>query len=68
VIKPTIGHLKIDHRMKRNYLNGISGDKVNALMIAIGYNFMTLMRTLFWSFYPFQILGPLPQDGSLQSA
>lgn len=51
VIEPTIGHLKSDHRLERNYLKGITGDKVNALMSAIGYNFMKLMRALFFAFF-----------------
>ena len=51
VIEPTIGHLKSDHRMERNYLKGKTGDKVNALMSAIGYNFMKLMLALFFVFF-----------------
>lgn len=50
VIDPTIGHLKSDHRMERNYLKAKTGDKVNALMSAIGYNIMKLMRALFCLF------------------
>ena len=65
MIYPTIGHLKSDHRMERNYLKAKTGDKVNALMSAIGYNFMKLMRALFLSF---QVLGLLLQGRSLQSA
>lgn len=51
VIEPTIGHLKSDHRLERNYLKGITGDKVNALMSAIGYNFIKLIRALFFAFF-----------------
>lgn len=51
VIEPTIGHLKSDHRMERNYLKGKTGDKVNALMSAIGYNFMKLIRALFFALF-----------------
>ena len=43
-IEPTIGHLKSDHRMERNFLRGKSGDQINALMSAIGYNFCKLLR------------------------
>ena len=45
-IEPTIGHLKSDHRLERNFLKGIEGDKINALMSAIGYNFRKLLRAL----------------------
>jgi len=37
--------------MERNYLKKKTGDKVNALMSAIGYNFMKLMRVLFFVFF-----------------
>ena len=45
-IEPTIGHLKSDHRMERNFLKGKTGDRINALMSAIGYNFCKLLRAL----------------------
>ena len=32
VIVPTIGNLKNDHRLKRNYLKGKAGNIANALM------------------------------------
>ena len=44
VIEPTIGHLKSDHRLERNFLKGKAGDQVNALLAAIGYNFRKLLR------------------------
>ncbi len=37
-IEPVIGHLKIDHRMLRNYLKGTTGDAINTMMAAAGYN------------------------------
>jgi len=37
-IEPTIGHLKADHRLGRNFLKGIPGDEVNALLAACGFN------------------------------
>ncbi|TWT60686.1 Transposase DDE domain protein [Rubinisphaera italica] len=45
-IEPTIGHLKSDHRMERNYLKGREGDRINALVSAIGYNLRKLMAGL----------------------
>jgi hypothetical protein len=35
--EPVIGHLKDDHRMRRNYLKGRDGDRINAVHAA-GYN------------------------------
>lgn len=43
-IEPTIGHLKSDHRLERNFLKGKAGDQVNAVLAAIGYNFRKLLR------------------------
>jgi transposase, IS5 family len=45
-IEPTIGHLKSDHRMNRNYLTGRLGDKINAVLSAAGYNLRKLLRWL----------------------
>lgn len=45
-IEPTIGHLKSDNRMNRNYLRGREGDKINAVLAAAGYNLRKLLRWL----------------------
>ena len=45
-VEPTIGHLKAEHRMGRNYLKGGTGDRINALLAAAGYNFSLLLRWL----------------------
>jgi IS5 family transposase len=52
-IEPTIGHLKSDNRMNRNYLTGQAGDRINAVLSAAGYNLRKLLRwlvfaPLFW--------------------
>ena len=52
-IEPTIGHLKSDNRLDRNYLTGTEGDKINALRSAAGYNLRKLLRwivlsPIFW--------------------
>ena len=56
-IEPTIGHLKSDNRMNRNYLTGQVGDKINAVLSAAGYNLRKLLRWLafapiFWLRWP----------------
>jgi transposase, IS5 family len=43
-VEPVIGHLKEDHRMGRNHLAHSSGDAINALLAAVGYNFRLLLR------------------------
>lgn len=43
-IEPIIGHLKAEHRMDRNYLKGRSGDRINAILAAVGFNFHHLLR------------------------
>jgi len=45
-IEPVIGHLKDDHRMGRNYLAHSSGDAINAILAAVGYNFRRLIQWL----------------------
>lgn len=37
-VEALISHLKLDHRMLRNYLKGTQGDKINTLMAAAAYN------------------------------
>ena len=43
-IEPVIGHLKSDHRLKRNFLKGFDGDQINLLMAAAAFNFKKWMR------------------------
>jgi hypothetical protein len=33
-VEPVIGHLKDDHRMRRNHLKGRDGDRINAVLAA----------------------------------
>jgi len=43
-VEPVIGHLKDGHRMRRNYLKGRDGDRVNAAISAAGYDFSLFRR------------------------
>jgi len=43
-IEPLIGHIKADGRMERNYLLGVLGDRVNAILSACGQNMRLLLR------------------------
>ncbi len=48
-IEPVIGHLKSDHRLKRNFLKGFAGDQINLIMAAAAFNFKKWMReVIFW--------------------
>jgi IS5 family transposase len=48
-IEPVIGHLKSDHRLKRNFLKGFNGDQINVIMAAAAFNFRKWMREIiFW--------------------
>jgi IS5 family transposase len=50
-IEPLIGHAKNDGRLGRNYLSGVEGDRINALLAGCGYNIRKLLRQLlFWLF------------------
>jgi hypothetical protein len=45
-IEPVIGHLKAEHRLGRNHLAHRTGDAINAVLAAVGYNFHLLLRWL----------------------
>lgn len=45
-IEPVIGHIKNEHRMDRNYLLHASGDAINPVLAAAGYNFSLLLKWL----------------------
>lgn len=51
-IEPTIGHMKHDHRMHRNYLKGVEGNRVNAILAAAGYN---LAKLLAWFYCAWKV-------------
>jgi IS5 family transposase len=43
-IEPTIGHLKADHRLSRNFYKGIKGDNINVMLAAAAMNFKRMMN------------------------
>ena len=45
-IEAIIGHEKTEGRLSWNQLRGLLGDKVNALMAAIGYNLRLILKVL----------------------
>jgi len=38
-IEPTIGHLKTDYRLGRNFYKRLLGDTINVMLAAAAYNF-----------------------------
>jgi IS5 family transposase len=75
-VEPTIGHLKSDNRLSRNHLTGKTGDQINTLLAAAGYNLRKLLRWVVFSLF-FGIFGRLkalldielgPQDASNRTA
>ena len=51
-IEPVIGHLKNDGRLDRNYLKGVAGDAMNALLVGAGHNLRLILRKLRLLFAP----------------
>ncbi|ESY63018.1 transposase [Mesorhizobium sp. LNHC252B00] len=45
-IEATIGHMKSDGRLDRNFLLGHAGDAINALLVAAGHNLRLILATL----------------------
>ena len=53
-IEPIIGHIKLDHRLNRNFYKGIVGDNINIMLAAAGFNFNRMMnkwKSSFWHFF-----------------
>lgn len=50
-IEPTIGHLKADYRLGRNFYKGLLGNAINIMLAAAAYNFKRAMRVLWCILY-----------------
>lgn len=56
-IEATIGHMKTDGRLDRNFLLGHAGDAINALLVAAGHNLRLILATLtLWLVWMLQAL------------
>lgn len=51
-IEPQIGHMKEEGKLRRNFLKGFIGDKVNAILCGMGHNLRFIMRQLKKSLVP----------------
>jgi transposase, IS5 family len=66
-VEPVIGHLKNEHRMGRNHLAHSTGDAINAVLAAVGYNFRRLLTWLALLCAWIQaLLAPAPDRSSAQ--
>jgi transposase, IS5 family len=45
-IEPVIGHMKADGRLSRNFLKGMDGDAMNALLCGAGHNLRKILKKL----------------------
>lgn len=55
-IEPIIGHVKSENRMSKNYLKGVEGDKINALLSGCGFNMRKLLTVFLLPYFVFQKL------------
>ena len=58
-IEPVIGHMKSDGRLARNFLKGVEGDAMNALLCAAGHNLRKILKKLrlFCAYWALQLIG-----------
>jgi transposase, IS5 family len=45
-VEPVIGHMKSDGRLARNFLKGVQGDAMNALLCGAGHNMRKILKKL----------------------
>jgi transposase, IS5 family len=45
-IEPVIGHMKSNGRLSRNFLKGMDGDAMNALLCSAGHNLRKILKKL----------------------
>jgi IS5 family transposase len=54
-VEPSIGHLKSEHRLERNRLQGTAGNEINAILAAAAMNIQKLLRA-FWRIFLFFLI------------
>ena len=55
-IEPIIGHVKSDNRMSKNYLKGVVGDDMNAILSGCGFTMRKLITVLFLPYFIWQMI------------
>jgi IS5 family transposase len=63
-VEPIIGHMKDDGLLGRNFLLGVGGDAINALLAAVGHNLRLLRAWLAWLLAALLHLPPLAQHAT----
>ncbi|MBP1625937.1 MAG: family transposase [Holophagaceae bacterium] len=53
-IEPEIGHMKADGLLGRNFLKGMQGDAINAILCGAGHNLRKILARLRALLYPFE--------------
>ncbi len=59
-IEPIIGHIKTDHRLNRNFYKGVTGDNINIMHVAAGFNFKRMInkwKSSYWQFLLYYFIG-----------
>ncbi len=70
-IEPEIGHQKSDGKLGRNWLKGMQGDAINAVLCGMGHNLrkiLTHLRRLFVLIWAQLLLVLKPRDGGHSAA
>jgi IS5 family transposase len=65
LVEAVIGHSKNEYRLAMNYLLGIEGDKINALLCGCGYNIRRLLRFIVFWLYKILLVGRFNRSFSL---
>jgi len=47
-VEPIIGQLKSGHGLGQNYLMGVAGDQINAILAGCGFDFRKVLRAIFF--------------------
>ena len=55
-IEPIIGHVKSDNRMSKNYLKGVDGDDMNAILSGCGFTMRKLITVFFLPDFLWQVI------------
>jgi IS5 family transposase len=66
-IEPTIGHMKTDGKLGRNWLKGALGDAIHAVLCGAGHNLRMILRKL-RLFYVLILAALFNRSGALRSA
>lgn len=65
-VEPVIGYLKEDHRISRSVVARVTGDAINAILAAAGYNFRRILVWLKLLFTWFFLLATINRSENYQ--